>query len=315
MRSVRRDAARLVGRRSKARPPASRRSSSSSYGERAGRAPRKKNATENPILRWFASLRDTSKRFGAFAAASAACLILVAIYGAFAGGHVSRWLEQGENAIYAGLGVLGFEIDDISLLGRKHASLESIKRVVDLSRGDPIFAVDCSDIRDRLRALEWVADAQVMRRLPATLLIAITEKAPFAIWQQDRNFRLIDRAGSVITEKNVGDFHDLPMVVGKGANEQATQIVDLLSKFPQIRDQVRAAALISQRRWDLHMESGIRVMLAEVDPEAELRRLDRLIREQDILRRAITVIDLRNKDRIVIRVDGAGSSAAEGEAT
>jgi cell division protein FtsQ len=283
--------------------------------QRPGRAQRKSKPSNNPIVRWFENFRENSKRFGAFAAIAAGCLLLVAIYGAFAGGHVSRWLEQAERGVYAGLGGLGFYVEDVSLYGRNRTSLESIKRVVDLARGDPIFALDCNDIRDRLLAIEWVADAQVMRRLPGTVLISITEKEPFAIWQQDGNFRLIDRAGSVITEKNVGMFHDLPMVVDDGANEQAASIVDLLNKFPQIRDQVKAAAYISQRRWDLHMESGIQVMLSEDEPESGLKRLDKLIREQDILRRAISVIDLRLKDRFVIRVDGGGDVVERGEAT
>jgi cell division protein FtsQ len=314
LRSVRRDPVKASGRRPKARTPASRRSLSSFLVQRPGRSPRKGKPSDNPIIRWFASFRETSKRFGSFAAISAGCLLLVAIYGAFAGGHVSRWLEQAENAIYSGLGGLGFAVEDISLYGRNRTNLEQIKRVVDMARGDAIFAVDCNDIRDRLLAIEWVADAQVMRKLPSTVLISITEKEPFAIWQQDGNFRLIDRAGSVITEKNVGMYHDLPMVVDDGANEQAAQIVDLLNKFPQIREQVKAAAYVSQRRWDLHMKSGIQVMLSQEEPELGLKRLDTLIREQDILRRAISMIDLRLKDRFVIRVDGGGV-VERGEAT
>lgn len=286
--------------------------------ERPGKASKSKKkggSEENPILRWYATFRATAQRFGSFAAISVGGLILVAVYGAFAGGHVSRWIDDSMNSIYGGLADMGFSVEDVSLVGRERTNLDSIKRVVDLSRGDPIFAVDCSDIRDRLLALEWVSDARVMRKLPSTLVISITEREAYAIWQQDGAFRLIDRTGAVITEKQVGDFSSLPVVVGKGANDRASEIVDLLARFPHIRKQIRAASFVGQRRWDLHTDSGIQIMLSEEEPEGGLQRLDKLIVEQDILRRAVSVIDLRLKDRFVIRTEGATSPLDGGEAT
>ena len=71
--------------------------------------------------------------------------------------------------------------------------------------------------RQRIATLSWVESAAVERRLPGTLVVNLVERRPFAIWQNQGKFVLIDRDGQVVANEDVAAFGDLPLVVGAGA--------------------------------------------------------------------------------------------------
>ena len=60
--------------------------------------------------------------------------------------------------------------------------------------------------------------ATVERRLPGTIVVQLQERRPFAIWQNEGKFVLIDRAGQVVSERGRRRLSgQLPLVVGPGA--------------------------------------------------------------------------------------------------
>src|SRR3546814_4216063 len=56
------------------------------------------------------------------------------------------------------------------------------------------------------------------------LFIAITERRPLALWQRHRTLALVDEDGVVITDRRLGRFATLPIVIGDGAPERAKEI-------------------------------------------------------------------------------------------
>ena len=69
----------------------------------------------------------------------------------------------------------------------------------------------------------------------------------------------------------------------------------------EIADRVRAAVRIGDRRWDIHMDEKLHVMLPEDDPVAAWHRLAELARTGEVFARNYSLIDLRLKDRVVVR--------------
>ena len=89
--------------------------------------------------------------------------------------------------------------------------------------------------------------AQVARRMPGQISVHITERRPFALWQHDGALFLIDRSGAVITQRGLGQFAELPLVVGGDAAQRAGDVMDMLANQPGLFARVRAAVRVGGR--------------------------------------------------------------------
>ena len=99
------------------------------------------------------------------------------------------------------------------------------------------------------------------------------------------------------------------MVVGKGAEYGAHAFLDLVRNFPEIAQATESSVLVAERRWNLHLKSGVEVLLPEIEPDRALRTLVELDRSKKLLSRDIVLVDLRLSDRVTVRQsDGAGAA-------
>ncbi len=75
----------------------------------------------------------------------------------------------------------------------------------------------------------------------------------------------------------------LPLVVGARRADAGQGISWRCSTaIPALRDQVRAAVLVGERRWNLRLKNGIDVRLPETDVAAALDRLVELDRAEEL---------------------------------
>jgi cell division protein FtsQ len=225
------------------------------------------------------------------------------------GGSVMLWRAAEPGRLLAGwqeevldlTAAWGLAVEEITVEGRRHATAPSLLEATGLSRGAPILAVSVAEVRERLEAMPWVAEASVQRRLPQHIHITVTEREPFALWQRQGRFALIDRTGRVIVENDVAPFAGLPLVVGLGANTTAAPLLDEIARFPEVRLRVTAAVRVAERRWNLRLASGADVLLPEGAEAAAIERLAALHRDAGLLDRALVAIDMRLPDRLVLR--------------
>jgi cell division protein FtsQ len=154
----------------------------------------------------------------------------------------------------------------------------------------------------RCSAIRWpMQDATVERRWPSTILVSLTERHAFAVWQHDGRFMLIDRDGSLLADQDVRLAGLLPLVVGNGAPAHAAELLDAVAAHKEIQAHLVAAVRVSDRRWNLHMTSGADVLLPEDGQAGALDRLDALQATHRLLDRRLQVIDLRLTDRTTLR--------------
>jgi cell division protein FtsQ len=156
-----------------------------------------------------------------------------------------------------------------------------------------------------------VKSAVVERQLPDTIVVKLIERRPFAIWQNNGKFMLIDHNGNVVAHQNVMDFRKLPLVVGPGAPQAAAGLLDTLGSLPALQARVAAAVRVGDRRWDLQMNNRTEVMLPEGHEAAALDRLMQLQQSHDLLDRPLVAIDMRLPDRMVLRPRVAPPTAAD----
>ncbi|MGZ8370456.1 MAG: cell division protein FtsQ/DivIB, partial [Caulobacteraceae bacterium] len=111
----------------------------------------------------------------------------------------------------------GFKVSAVHVQGATSLSKEDIVKATGLREGQPILGVDLDAIRGRVEKVGWVTNAKVVRLLPDTIVIAVTQRPAAAVWQHAGHLRVVDEGGKVITEADPADFPNLPLVVGQGA--------------------------------------------------------------------------------------------------
>lgn len=196
---------------------------------------------------------------------------------------------------------LGLRVEDVVVEGRANTPEPLLRAAIGVQRGDPILGFSVGQARERIQKLSWVEHATVERRLPGRIIVQLQERRPFAIWQNQSRFVLIDRVGAVVTNSNVADFRSLPLVVGPGAPEAAAPLIDALTSRPDLMARVTAAVRVGERRWNLVLKSGLTVMLPEGHEVAALDRLASLDRDHKLLDRPLQFVDLRLPDRVAFR--------------
>jgi cell division protein FtsQ len=202
----------------------------------------------------------------------------------------------------------GMRIRDIDVQGRANTPEPILRAALGVSKGDPIIGFSLEQARTQIEKLTWVAHATVERRLPDTIVVVLTERRPFAIWQfQDKDV-LIDRDGQPVSDEELSKYHHLPLIVGPGAPSAARVLLDALTERPVIQDRVFAAMRIGERRWNLRMKNHADILLPE---DHEIEALDRLLllqRDTGLLDRPMQTIDMRLPDKLVLRpVTAAGT--------
>ena len=193
-------------------------------------------------------------------------------------------------------------VRSIVVEGRSLTPEPRLREALGVSKGDKLLGVSLDAARARIERLTWVQHATLERRLPGTLVVQITERHPFALWQTGGKFVLIDRAGQVVAEADPAkDAAALPLVVGAGAPERAAALLDQLAALPALRARVAAAVRVGERRWNLRLNNGADVLLPEGAEAPAMARLMELHSAQALLDRPVQALDLRLPDRLVVR--------------
>ena len=235
-------------------------------------------------------------RLGAFALSGFA-IVMVGVsvaHSAQTGGAIARLQTQFGRAI-------DLRVREIKIDGRENTPEPLLRAALGVSKGDPILGFSVEGARERIESLSWVQHVAVERRLPDTIFVDLTERRPFAIWQNQGKFQLIDRAGEVVTNEDIAAFTDLPLVVGLGAPVHASDMLNALNAVPEIHSRVAAIVRVGERRWNLQLKNNVTVMLPEGHEPAALARLADLQQRQQLLDRPLVFVDMRLPDRLAVR--------------
>jgi cell division protein FtsQ len=244
-------------------------------------------------------------------AATVLLLLASAGFGIVKGGHANEFataLSDTRNAI---ANSAGFRITTVAINGRKQLSQDEVLAIGGVNGRSSLLFLDAADVRDRLKANPWIADATVIKFYPGSLEIDIVERSAFALWQQDGRLSVIADDGAVLEPYLQRRFLSLPLVVGKGAETHARDFLGLLSRYPQVRAVTRAAIYVGERRWNLRTKDGLDIRLPERDVGNALAALSRLDQDDHLFSRDIVAIDMRLPDRLTVQLSDDAAKARE----
>lgn len=232
--------------------------------------------------------------------AGVAFLGLTIAYGLLVGGHLE---EPGSP--FAGLpgkvaGYFGYAADEIRITGLKWQTSAAVLTAIGVTPGRPLVGFEAARAKRLLENLDWVKSAHVQRLFPNQLEIRLVERQPFAVWQREGRFYVIDETGTALTSVGPRTVPGLPLLTGEGAQTAAKEIVNQLAAHPALASKMKAAGRVGDRRWNLYFAGPVKVLLPESEMGKALKVLAALDQEHQILEKDVREIDLRQWDRIVV---------------
>lgn len=249
-------------------------------------------------------------------------LLLVFIAGAWFSNPANRaalaaQIETARNAIESRP---EFMVTSLSISGADVAVAGAIKDIVEtefdsLGVAFPVssFHLDLPSLRDRVTDLTAVADAVVRVKPGGTLDIVVTERRPVAVWRHVDGVRLIDDEGEMIGMIAArSDRPDLPLIAGDGAKDHIQEALVLFAAAAPVRDRIRGLVRMGERRWDLVLDGGQRILLPSNNPVAALDRVMAFHAAQDMLSRDVAVVDMRNGNRPTLRLNPMAVGVLQG---
>ncbi|MDB5571565.1 MAG: cell division protein FtsQ [Hyphomicrobiales bacterium] len=224
------------------------------------------------------------------------------VYGAQLGGHTDRFIEANGSPRDLLARAAGFRVDLITITGQRELGSDEILALSGVTDRNSLLFVDIVGMRDRLMSAPLIKDAKVRKLYPDRLVIEVTEREPFALWQKEGQVFIVSADGKPIDTLRDERFVALPFVVGEGANERVAEFQKIMEAAGDLRSKIRAGVLVTNRRWNVKLSTGVDVKLPEKSPERAIAALAKLSREQKILDKDLISIDMRTPGRLVARL-------------
>lgn len=240
-----------------------------------------------------------------------AVLILVGFWstGFYSGGHYDEFARHNGTLKDIAARSFGLGIRSVGVTGNKELSQEEVFVAAAMPATSSLPFLDIASVQARLMQVPLIAGVSIKKFYPNRLLIEVTERSPFALWQRDGQVHVISADGTAIDALRDDRFVNLPHVVGPGANKRAKEYIAILLEVPEMAEQVRAGTLVGERRWNLKLKNGVEVKLPEDEPARALSRLADADRDTRLLSKDILSVDMRFSDRIVVRLSEESAQA------
>lgn len=218
---------------------------------------------------------------------------------------VGRQIDSLLSEIYEQTANIGWGLEDVTLEGRQRTTVAEVLQAIGVERGDNILQIDLVELKNQIKMLPWVKSVSISRRyFPNVLHIFIKEKQVRSIWQYKNEFYPIDEDGEIIATDYVPPQGVL-QIIGEDAPAHINELLRVVENDKELFSRLKAANFISKRRWNLifdDVEQGIVVKMPEKDVAEAWQKLVKLDKTKGILKRKLTFIDLRLKNKIIVKI-------------
>lgn len=195
-----------------------------------------------------------------------------------------------------------FSVKLMEVKGASAVVSRQVRESVSIDFPASSMRLDLVALKARIERVDAVKRADVFLR-NGTLEIQIDERKPALVWRGKSHLELVDTSGEIAGVLiNREGYHDLPLIVGAGAQNYAEEALAILAAAKPIMDRVRGLRRMGERRWDLVLDREQLIKLPVQDPVRALERVIALQAARDVLARDVLVIDMRDGRRPVLRL-------------
>lgn len=203
-----------------------------------------------------------------------------------------------------------FIMTDYNIIGADPQTTADIAGILPVEFPVSSFDLDMEDLRETVEQLYAIKSARVRVGENGLLDVDVTPRIAVAVWRDHNTLRLIDADGIIagIIEDRA-ERRDLPLIAGDGAFENIDEALTIFQTAEPIRERVRGLVRMGERRWDLVLDRGQRLLLPADNPITALDRMIVLNEAQDMLSRDVAAVDMRNPKRAVLRMTAEAANA------
>ena len=165
------------------------------------------------------------------------------------------------------------------------------------------FDIDLAALRLQVLQLDAVESIDLRIKPGGILSAVVKEREPAILWRHARGIDMLDAGGHRVASLTSREVRaDLPLITGEGADLATTEALALFDAAGPILPRVRGLVRRGERRWDLVLDHGQRILLPETGAVIALEAAIAMDRAEDMLGRDITIVDLRDPTRPVLRL-------------
>ena len=197
-----------------------------------------------------------------------------------------------------------FAVKHIEIEGAKHTPRPAIDRLAKRYVGLNFFQINIARVQHDLAGVGWISRIDVEKKLPDTLRIKITERAPVALVRIGGQLKYVDEQGAAFAELSpaAGD-DDLPLITdaqGAELTRAVTLLRDLRAHDREIYSRISEVRPIPPRGFALFdRELGAFVYANADGASAKWRTLYAILRAEK--HSHIEYADLRFADRVIVK--------------
>ncbi|SLN39919.1 cell division protein FtsQ/DivIB [Roseisalinus antarcticus] len=203
-----------------------------------------------------------------------------------------------------------FMVSAMDIIGADGDLSGQIRDVLPLNFPVTSFDLELEDMRELVAALNAVESARLRVRPGGILEVAVVQREPVAVWRTAQGLKLIDAGGHFVSPLQArADRPDLPLIAGMGADAALDEALRLYAVAEPLTEKLRGLVRLGDRRWDVVLEGGQKILLPSDNPVRALERVMALDSAQDMLDRDIALVDMRNAARPTIRLNPPAAAA------
>lgn len=198
-----------------------------------------------------------------------------------------------------------FTVDSIQVSGNDRLSTADVTKLAAVPAGATLLKTNTADVKRRIEANPWVADAAVSRSFPHELVVAITERTPAAfvdaggsqLWTLSTDGfwlgkRSANDTSALVTIKDVPSL--VPTIGVAAPNVELKNALAVLAGLsPGLKGQVKTLSAPNIDKTALLLNNGVQVFVGSSDNIAKKDLIARgiLAREKNIVYINVRVVD------------------------
>lgn len=197
-----------------------------------------------------------------------------------------------------------FMVELLAIEGASDSVEEDIREIFPFDFPASSFDIDIDHVHEMITGLPAVRSADVRIRRGGTMVVAVSERVPVAVWRTWDELALVDAEGFAVDEVSSRSVRaDLPVIAGEGANEDVPGALAVLEAAAPLGQRVLGLVRMGERRWDVVLDNEQRILLPEEGAVRAFERVLVLNQTQDMLERDLTIVDMRLAGRPTVRLN------------
>ncbi len=179
--------------------------------------------------------------------------------------------------------------------------MTALSAAASMPKNTSFYSIDLDNLNANILSVPGVKDAAVRRMPNGNLAIRVSFHHFVASWTDGENYFPLSDDGTIANKPSTERPTSALLFRGPVPQNMPNKITDITNAANDMLPYIDYIEWIENRRWNIHTTNGITIKLPENDFSYAISSLTTINKNHNILERAITVIDMRDPARILVR--------------